>query len=150
MDNLIIKPHSFVDIITNSSTVIYTYVSDLGSVIEFVDAVLQSVPNNALKADDLFEIKEVIVSPNLVVDCILNDADNRHHETLSKINKDLKGSWNDLNQYVIHNVSVEEFEHLNNEEYHLETGVYIKPREGTSPEFGSLLNRVFDSVETYG
>ena len=56
MQKLIIKVHSIVDVITNSSTVIYTQADEgtIKSVKELINALL-AIGKSELTADDLFE-----------------------------------------------------------------------------------------------
>jgi len=66
MKALIIPIHSFVDIITNSSTVIYvsTYQKTEKMIKEFVNALLKSFGSDK-KFDDFFEYKEVNRYPHM-------------------------------------------------------------------------------------
>ncbi len=64
MDKLVVNPHSLVDVITNSSTMIYTGVKE--NAVEVVIAIIDDVLKHAgsgLTAEDLYTI-EIIEAPD--------------------------------------------------------------------------------------
>jgi hypothetical protein len=97
MKTLIINPHSFVDIITNSSTVIYTYVNSIQAVKDVMNAVIAGLPGVTVTADELFEFEEVLdeLEYDRYVDDVLDDEEHKHYEKFSKIHDNENLSWSE-------------------------------------------------------
>lgn len=107
MRKLVIKVHSIVDVITNSSTVIYTQADEgtIKSVKELINALL-AIGKSELTADDLFEFSldddEESHSDygyndvNLIVSC---KSDNEHAIAAVKILNRLDSLFNHEAEY---------------------------------------------------
>ena len=159
MRTLRVKLHSSVDIITNSSTVIFTYVNSVDAVKEFIDEILGGLPAVSLKADDLYEFKVVLSSNALEVmaDKILDDEDveNPHFLALKEIGDDpqYKDKWRERyeaqNNYLRDRVDVDSApEHWSG--YPAETELLIIPKGGDGPNhLGKLLENVFTHEATH-
>ena len=157
--------HSFVDIITNSSTVIYTYVNSVEAVKEFINAVLQIsgahenyiVESEPVTADDLYDFKTVLSSSAVerVVDFILDSGDHEHYAALNAINEDPKyggwgGKWSALRDYVRENVAAEDAPYDYYYGNEPETELVITPKKpGYREDLGKLLEAVFSHRAEY-
>ena len=149
MKTISINFHSFVDIITNSSTVIYTYVGNVDAVKEFINEILAGVDAD-VTADDLYEFKVALADSAAegIVDNILDDEDedNPHYRALKKIN-DLDLGWRDKNkafaEYVSANIPVEDAPE-NWQGFPAEEQLLLIPKlENTRKDLGALLEKVF-------
>jgi len=165
MKTLIINPHSFVDIITNSSTVIYTYVNSEQAVKDIMNAVIASIPNVTLSADDLFDFK-VILSDGAVerlVEKILDseDTDDARYVALKKIEKEFFDENPDAKpweahkfqrSWILENLVDEDFEGYSTgwSYYTPQTRLVVTPKtSGVREDIGNLLMNVFSHEAEY-
>lgn len=157
MDKLTVNLHSFVDIITNSSTVIYTYVNSVDAVKEFINEVLKSLPNVTLAADDLYEF-EVQFTENgaeHVAEIVLNTPTHKHHDELTVISQwvypDWKAKRKALADYVRENMSYKDEYSDGWDTYYPETELVLKSKvsENQRNDLGKLLENIFDHTAEY-
>lgn len=154
--------HSFVDIITNSSTVIYTYVNSEGAVKEFIDAVLQISgaydASGGVTAEDLYEFKIVLGTGALerILEEILEDEDHEHYEALNTIYEDPQyedtwgKKWDILLDYVKEHIDVADAP-SDYDGFAPETELVLVPKKpGYREDLGALLEKVFTHEATYG
>lgn len=149
--SITINFHSFVDIITNSSTVIFTYVNSIDAVKEFINEVIANFPGVTVTADELYEFKEVVNPDSLEgpIEEVLEDEDHPQYEALTKIYDDpaykdtWSGKWNAMKEYAQDNLDVSNLDHWSG--YPLETQLRITPKQSTErrTDLGALLEKVF-------
>lgn len=164
--SITINFHSFVDIITNSSTVIYTYVNSVQAVKDFINEVLASIPNLTVNADDLYEFKVVIGdgTAELTAEGILEDGDHEHYEALTAIAEDPKYAQDDeaynydlyrskrsaIKQYVKDNIDPDDVPEDPWGERFDETELVLIPKQAGErrTDLGKLLESVFSHEAT--
>jgi len=149
--NLLIKPHSSVDIITNSSTVIYTCVANLGIVYDIIDEVLK-IAGNQNMAQDLFEVREI---PNLSLICdnLSEEEIKENYPTLLEASKLPYGEQTKaLQQVVIDNPDVDFMKMAeDHSEYgQVESGLLITRKDNNEDTgIGKMLEQIFTSDGSY-
>jgi hypothetical protein len=154
MKTIRINPHSFVDIITNSSTVIYTYVQSIDAVKEFINEVLANIPNLTVTADDLYEFKKQLRDPESIAWRILEDPDDPHHKALNEINEKAswgepgyKDKWEEINAYVLEHIDPDTDRYDDwDSDFSPETELVMIPkqsRDEAREDLGELLDSIF-------
>lgn len=130
MDKLIINPHSIVDIITNSSTVIYTGVTDNAA--EMVRGIIKHVleiSGSDKTVDELFDIS--------VVNLSAIEEEMEEYEYGSPEHDVLWDKYNELRRSGQHQVDVENLKDM-------DMGVYNKSRIMVSTKRSSKTNIISD------
>jgi len=146
-----------VDIITNSSTVIYTYVNSVDAVKEFINEVLKSLPNVTLTADDLyeFEVQFSDAGAERVADIVLYTETHKHYDERTVINQRVYPDWKSKRQaridYVRENMSHEDEYSDGWDAYYPETELVLRSKvsENQRDDLGKLLENVFSHEANY-
>jgi len=162
MKSVKVNIHSMVDVITNSSTVIYTWASGgIDQVKELVNVILKA-SGSEKKVEDLFFIEERLTDKGM--ENILDEMDESgdYEERIADFQKTFPDNWNDLPyeeckvyyektkeflKTLYNSLSEEEREPLGTDSYYdvpRETSIYIKPKNGTEEEINMLT--VFKSI----
>jgi hypothetical protein len=150
---LVIKPHSVVDIITNSSTVIYTWAAANAKemVEELIDEVLSNVTNMTLRASDFYDV-EVRITDNAmesVVDQLLDEED-ENITALYEQHKDLgwKERTEKLVEYVRANYSEDDLAEISSDpygyDYPPETEIVVTSKQGIDSKIDKILAGLFE------
>jgi hypothetical protein len=153
---LVIRPHSVVDIITNSSTVIYTWAAAnaVEMVEDLINEVLSNVTNMTLRADDFYDI-EVRVTDNAmesVVDRLLDDGEDEEIAALYEEYTRRKLGWQEktkkLAEYVRANYSEDDLERISSDPYGYdwmpETEIVVTSKQGIESKIDKILAGLFE------
>ena len=145
MDKFIIRPHSIVDIITNSSTVIYTGVTDnaVEAVKGIINDVLQSVGSD-YTADNLYIIESV-------------DREELYKQELDKIDEEAYGSQEEF-WMAEENLRDEVYSRFDNQVSldfadsgtRAGANIMVTSSAGGSKKISDLLAKIFLVREDYG
>ena len=151
--------HSFVDIITNSSTVVYTSTNGNGvqMVKDIINEIISSVTTTSVTADDLYDIS--IVPADFVyetaIDTILSDEGHEHHDRLQKIYDDTDtDDWRErkrlLTEYVQEHFDAEQLYSMCDDDWsgynRYEDRLVIKSKHGQDSVIDKHLVNLFSSV----
>ena len=154
--SITVNLHSFVDIITNSSTVIFTYAAANAEqmVKNLINEILSNVDGSTLTADDLYDIKTVINPDEYegVVDSLLDDVPEKYEQLVADINE-LRGEdgyWKhmkEISALLEDRLSFDEIESLLSTSWHdfgVETKIKITPQQNNKrDDLGQLLENLF-------
>jgi hypothetical protein len=152
--------HSFVDIITNSSTVIFTYVNSVDAVRQFIDAVLEISgaydASHGITADDLYDFKIRLDPDSLehLLESALEDEDHEYHAALSAIDTDPQyedkwlEKWETMLNYLADNIDPDDAP-TNYDGFDAETQLVITPKKpGYRDDLGKLIAKIFSHEAT--
>ena len=140
MDKFIIRPHSIVDIITNSSTVIYTGVTDnaVEAVKGIINDVLQSVGSDKT-ADDLYDIDVVSLDE-------LEKLDEGAYESKEEYWRAYDNLQHDIETNLTKQVEVDFVDSSS----HVGANIVVTSKIGSGKEISDLLAKIFLVREDYG
>lgn len=154
--------HSMVDVITNSSTVIYTWATGgTNQVKELINAILKASGSDKT-SDDLFTIEERMTEDGMERVLDKMDESSEFEDRIDELEKTFPEGWGDLPYgdkamyrkqvsdlltKIFYSMSENDREHLCvDSEYEIpfESSVYIKSKNDTMEEIDML--RVFESI----
>jgi len=145
-----IKLHSFVDVITNSSTVIYTQVNGSGvqMIRDLINEIISNVTTTSITADDLYDIS-IVPSEDaveMVTDMLLADNEDEGLAEVYESSSEL--SWSEksrlCSQYVLDKYSPEDIsEMLWNADRYYSDELVIKTKHGQESKIDGILRNLF-------
>lgn len=151
--------HSFVDIITNSSTVVYTSTNANGiqMVKDIVNEIISAVTTTSINADDLYDINIVPADHvyETAIDTILSDEGHEHHDRLQKIYDDTDAvGWRErkrlLTEYVQEHFDPEQLYNMCDDDWsgynRYEDKLVIKSKHGQDSVIDKHLANLFSTV----
>lgn len=155
-----IKLHSFVDVITNSSTVIYTTVNENGvqMVRDMIDEILSNITGTTVNSEDLYDVAIVPSGGALegLVDKLVDDEEDEGLMAIYDGAKDLSWGerWGLCTEYVKNKYSPEEIaemveDYCDGERYYSDE-LLITSKQGKESKLDSILGNLFSSEATYG
>jgi hypothetical protein len=152
---LVIKPHSVVDIITNSSTVIYTWAAANAKemVEDLINEVLDNIDNLAIRADDLYDIEVRVTDDAMqsVADRLLNNEEDAGLTEVHEQSKNL--GWREYSkkmvEYIRANYSIDELNNMSSDpygyDYPLKTDIVVTSKQGRESKIDKILPNLFET-----